>query len=345
VPLVALPMLDVEALAVAGHEVEAWPEEASGDFDGKLPLATLVLISAKPQAAAALGELGATFDFFDIDPEDEKQLAAAGLVATALRELGDDIAEGGQSAVGERLATVLERDVTGVELDALTAQLPQEEARAYRDRWFGEADAVGDEPTERVRGGWARDDATLSLRYQPVGHADPWLRAWLDVLAEAASGPRADAVGPLLRAALAPTAAGQCGSCHSVERDAAGRLAIQWQADRGSHTGLGLTHFSHRSHVLQSQLRNCSACHKTVAAPAGSAGYASDNPRQFVAGFAPQTKAACVTCHTNEAAGAGCALCHRYHGHKAGDWRLEAGVARAESAIPQPPASSLQSLP
>jgi hypothetical protein len=312
-PLVALPMLDLEALADAGHAVEPWPEEAAGDFDGKLPVATRVLLSAKPQAAEALVELGAEFDFFDIDPDDEEQLAAAAIVAAALRDLVDELAEGGQSALAERLAAVLGRDVTAAELDALAGGLAPNETGAYRDRWFSDSDAAGEKAAERVRGGWSRDDATLSLRYQPAGHADPWLRAWLDVLAEAATGPRADVAEPLLRAALAPTAPGQCGSCHSVERDNAGRITIQWRAFTGAGDGPGLTHFSHRSHVLQSQLRDCTACHEMTPAATSSA---SDNPRQFVAGCAPLRKAACVTCHTTAAAGAGCTLCHSYHGHQ-----------------------------
>jgi hypothetical protein len=317
VPLVALPMLDLEALANAGHAVEPWPAEAAGDFDGQAPLVARLLICAKPQAAAAIEVLGAEFDFFDVDPDDEEQLAAASVVASALRELIDDLAEGGQSSVGERLAAALGREVTATELNALAGGLTPDAVGAYRDRWFGAADAVGDEPADGVRGSWRRDDDTLSLRYQPIGHADPWLRAWLDLLAEAASGPRADVAEPLLRAALKPTAPGQCGSCHSVEGDGAGRIAIQWRAFCDVDDGLGLTHFSHRSHVLQSQLRDCAACHTFTAAPSTSTGYASDNPRQFVAGFAPLTKATCVACHTNAAAGAGCTLCHSYHEHLA----------------------------
>ena len=61
----------------------------------------------------------------------------------------------------------------------------------------------------------------MSLCFRPAGHADPWLRTWLDLLAVAATGPHSDVAEPLFRAAIRPTAPGQCGSCHSVERIAA----------------------------------------------------------------------------------------------------------------------------
>jgi hypothetical protein len=316
VPLVSLPTLDRAAMADAGHHIGIWPDQADGDFDGAVPWPAKLLMSAQPQAAAALEKLGSTFDFYDVNPEDEAQLTAAAVIAHELRSLIDDLAARGQSALVERMAVVVDRALTSAEVEALAGKLSHDFARRFRETYFAEgaADASADTPQEArlPGGGWIRDDATLSLRYQPTGHADPWLRAWLDVLAAAATGPRAEIAEPLLREALRPTALGQCGSCHSVERDAAGGLAIQWRPRQPASEYPGLTHFSHASHTLQTKLRDCTACHAIAAHAA--APYATDDPRQFVADFAPLSKSSCVKCHTPNAAGDSCTQCHRYHG-------------------------------
>jgi hypothetical protein len=307
VPLVALPTLDLAALDGAGRHVEGWPHDADGDFDGKLPAVAALLLAAKPPAEAALEKLGARLDFYDIDPDDPAQLAAAATLAVELKSLVDDLAARGDAALAERLQAILGRAPTAAELDAALAKLPPALLADYRDRWF--ADGARD---AAAIGAWSRDDATLSLRYKPAGHADPWLRGWLDLLASAATGPRAAVAEPLLRAALRPTAPGQCGSCHSVERDAAGRLAIPWRPREPGGEFPGLTRFSHAPHLLQDALRDCSACH--AIAPHSPAADATDDPRQFVADFAPLTTAACTACHTPSAAGSSCTQCHAYHG-------------------------------
>ena len=61
VPMFALPTLDVEALKAAGHDIGAWPEAATGDFDGRLPPVMKLLLAGDPAAAQAMATLGAGF--------------------------------------------------------------------------------------------------------------------------------------------------------------------------------------------------------------------------------------------------------------------------------------------
>lgn len=327
VPLVALPTLDLEALRNAGHNPGAWPEGADGDFDGAVPWAAKLLIAASPEAASALARLGSNFDFYDIDPDDDDQLNAAATIARELRTLVEELAAGNQQAFSGRLAAMLGRQPAPEEVAALMGRLTPETVADYRNHWFGDGGTDESAASSTTAPGvWSRHDAKLALRYRPTGHADLWLKAWLDALAAAASGPRAAVADPLLRAALKPTAPGQCGSCHTVERDATGQLAIQWQPRRPGQTFPGLTHFSHASHLLQSQLHDCTTCHRVVEHAAGS--LATEDPRQFVADFAPLTKAACVNCHTPTAAGNSCTQCHRYH---SGPW----GTDVAKTVIPR----------
>jgi hypothetical protein len=320
-PLMALPTVDVEALADAGQRIATWPEAATGDFEGRPPMPAMLLLAADAEFAAAMDALGANFDLYDVDVEDADQLRAAADVAKATRALADDIATRGPAAIGERLKEVLGRELSPKELETLAAGLSPDVVRLFWEEWFAKPQAAGNAPIERdaelakaSTGGWVRDAATLSLRYKPTGHADPWLRAWLDVLAEAASGPRGAQFDPLLRAALKPTAPGQCGSCHSVERDASGRLAIQWRPFDPTAAPRGFTRFNHAPHVIQPQTGDCTSCHRVDANTPTAANYSTDDLHRFVTGFAPMTKASCVDCHTANAAGDGCTQCHVYHG-------------------------------
>jgi hypothetical protein len=340
-PLFSLPTIDVEALAAAGKAIGPWPEEANGDFDGGAPWPAKLLTAADPRGAAALAKLGPQFDLIDVDPDNAAQTAAAGDAAAALAQLIGDLADKGQATIGERLETVLGRKLTAAELEALAAKLSPDVVRGYRDQWFKPAgaedasakDLAEDRAAQRARvssSGWLRDDASLSLRYLAAGHADPWLRAWLDVLAEAASSPRPGiaALGqPLLESAMKPTAPGQCGSCHRAERDAAGRWTIHWRALAAELKQRTFTRFDHGPHVTAIRSDNrlpeggqadsapqtpqnepfrnsdCTSCHQVPA-----------RAESDIADFAPLAKASCAECHTPRAAGDSCVQCHQYHG-------------------------------
>src|SRR5690606_17862010 len=124
-----------------------------------------------------------------------------------------------------RLKTVLGREPTAEQLAALAGRLSAERIGEFRDQsLLGKLSDIPADIAERRRqqrpaaGEWTHDPTTLTLRYQPTGHADPWLRAWLDVLAEGASGKQAKLFEPLLAQAMKPTAPGLCGSCHSIDR-------------------------------------------------------------------------------------------------------------------------------
>jgi hypothetical protein len=324
VPLLSLPTLDTELLHEAGAGLGDWPTDADGDFDGALPIWTMLLLASDDNAAAAQASLGPQFNFFDIDVENDEQLAQAAALAQALRRLVEDIATRGPDAVAERLEVVLGRPADEASVGAISAGLPAA-AMAFRDRWFPVAGASGG-PRDAGQGGanstrWRHDEANFSLRYEASGHADPWVRAWLDILATAATGPRAAIAEPLLRQAMRPTAAGQCGSCHTVEHTTTGGLAIQWHAGTSaSHVTArdSFTRFAHKSHLVQSQLRDCKSCHAIVASVASDEGPTTFDPHRFVADFAPMSKAECAACHMPTAAGDRCTQCHQYHGHGEG---------------------------
>jgi hypothetical protein len=261
----------------------------------------MLLLAADSKVVDATKVLGQRLDLYDIGSDNTQQLRAAADVARAIKSLTDDLARSGSAELGERLKLVLGRELNQRELGALAGPLSPEALAGYRDRWFAKQQT-------------AEGASDLSIRYQPTGHADPWMTAWLDVLAEAASGRHAAIADPLLRAVMNPTAPGQCGSCHSVDRDATGRLRIQWRPFDPADEGKQYTRFDHGPHVMQPQMSDCTSCHRLAANAQVIASYSEDNPHRFVSGFEPMSRAACAACHTASAAGDGCTQCHSYHG-------------------------------
>ncbi|QDU87285.1 Doubled CXXCH motif (Paired_CXXCH_1) [Pirellulimonas nuda] len=303
---IALPTLDAEALAGAGLPLANWPEGAVGDFDGELPASMKLLLAADPEARAAIQRLGPDFSFFDIDPDEPAQVADAAILAGAIQRLVDELTTGGQPALAARFSAMLP---PGYDVTPLVGGAPTP--------WF--ADRFGrwvrgdppDEPAGEVTTGWVVDDASLSLRYLPSGHADPWMTAWLDALAAL---PDADA--PLRDAALrewaGPNSAGRCATCHSLQRQG-DHLAFGWRPHDRTTEARGFTRFSHRPHLVQPELRDCRHCHQIDTGAEVSASYASLDPAVFVSEFRPIDKSACAGCHRPHAAGDGCTQCHNYH--------------------------------
>jgi len=321
VALFALPMLDVQALDEAGHRVGPWPEQASDEFDGALPPITKLLLASDPLGAKSLAKLGVNFDFFDIDVEDAEQMQAAADAVEATKSLYRGVLENGHTEVRRRVEVLLGREISTEELAPLVAHLPPEILSGFlkgRGETVSEGDARSAARQRVEGGGWFRDDLTLSIRYRATGHADRWATAWIEVLAEASSGPHAAIARPLLKKIMKPTAAGLCGQCHSVDSVADGEVEVHWLAKRADEVRSEWTRFSHRPHLVQSPVSpaagaDCRACHAIDAEAQVMASYLKDLPNDFQSGFTPMTRQDCAECHTPQAAGDSCLQCHKYH--------------------------------
>jgi hypothetical protein len=148
--------------------------------------------------------------------------------------------------------------------------------------------------------GWERDDDKYALIYHPMGHANAFLRTWLEMLAPSSVVSQTPWKSQLLSA----DAGGSCTKCHNPAKS--GRMFV-WSPDSPSLLRRDFVKFSHRPHLLESALQDCSACH----AMAQSADVpASVDP---VSGFEFIQKRTCAACHTPSLAGDSCLTCHNYH--------------------------------
>ncbi|WP_146451854.1 hypothetical protein [Bythopirellula polymerisocia] len=320
IPAILLPMIDVDTLSTAGHDIGIWPDSATGDFDGALPFFTKLLLLADEEASAAIDTLGADFDFYDIDPDEPAQLQAAANVIKATKRLIADLQYNGQTAINTRLEKLLGRPLSAEELTAASANLSPASISILATDWLAEQGANSfSSPDDKVdsnkvaAGGWFTDPVTFSLRYRATGHADPFLTAWIDILVEATAGQHKVAAEKLFSQMMKPTAAGLCGSCHSVDRTENGQLTVNWFAKQSFNHGPQFTVFSHAPHVLQFELADCTACHSLNQTAQAMKTYEQTDPRLFTPEFHELTRQDCAECHKPGAAGDSCTQCHRYH--------------------------------
>lgn len=312
VAVLSLPTIDTEALPNTAARLSDWPAAATGDFDGELPAIAKLLISADRKSAMALQSLGADASFFDIDPGDPQQVKAAGELIASLRGLIDDLQDEGHTAIERRLDALLGE---APELPEYVAALPPELIDRLQADWFGPGGSI--KPSDgtndrRAGGGWSVDNRTLSLRYRPSGHDDPFLRAWLDAIVSlpAEQSELRDACLAEFARAGAP---GRCLECHTVERSGADSLVINWHGrDRGQEPR-GFTRFSHRPHTNQPELSDCSACHRIDPSAELSAAAPGLDPYHHTSEFVAITKSDCTDCHRPHAASDRCTQCHNYH--------------------------------
>jgi hypothetical protein len=334
VPMFTLPIMDVDALKAAGHDIGPWPEAAIGDFDGRLPAATKLLLAGDPNGAEALATLGTSFEFQDVDPGDKEQLAASAKLAAAIKSLVNDVCARAPVAVRERLSIALGRELTDAEVAMLTGGLSPDTMRVVAS-WVQEPvkDQATTSPTQTLikvkapygpAGTWSQDAATFAIRYRPAVHADPVLAAWIELLANTPHVEQRPVAIALFKELTKSTAPGLCASCHSVEQSGAGALAVNWRAHDRSTTPHGFTKFTHEPHLTLPQLADCTTCHAVDDGAIAATAYVDADPRHFVCDFKPMTKQQCSECHTRTAAGDSCQSCHNYHVDAVEAWRLAA---------------------
>jgi hypothetical protein len=256
------------------------------------------------------------------------------------RRLSLSLAEGSSPpAPGGRRIELLTGRTTG------TRSLREALADAARE-WFGSGETdretpPDDEPDSATpAAGWRFESGDQSVRYHPSGHADPVVKAWLELLA-ARGGLERPSSAARLWDQLAqpygsgtreegPAATGRCLGCHSVTAGSGSELTIHWHAKRPDFSRRPFTRFSHTPHARLMEESGCRTCHVLADSSPGDdslfrSGYfhidshsgetrpLADPGRPFSSGFAPLEKAVCVRCHHTEHQLSNCLDCHNYH--------------------------------
>ncbi|MDP1561306.1 MAG: hypothetical protein Q8M16_07905 [Pirellulaceae bacterium] len=196
--------------------------------------------------------------------------------------------------------------------------------------------------------GWIRDDGDYSLKYHLQGHADLWMKEWIDVLIERQSKGNPQtwltfAIGEI----AAPDKAGNCLLCHGDRVRPDLTASVNWTSKYRDPALKGWTKFNHRPHTLLPGLSDCRSCHQLRETPAGQGGSSpavANRETQtagnvHLAGFSKMagnsadlvgftglndgvghrsdfhslTKTQCAACHQSGSTRSSCSTCHNYH--------------------------------
>lgn len=206
------------------------------------------------------------------------------------------------------------------------------------------------EPNAFPSGAWSLAESEQTLVYRSRGHADPFLREWLNFAAATTTSypdaPAADFSGAfdrLFQQLAAPEATGRCMKCHTVDALPTGKHRINWNSRQvlTSNDGFtrfddGFTRFDHGPHItLLSSSQQATAMHSTPDTRCQTCHALQEQTpalrkKEFVtedwmpnpnfdhtacSGLTSVSRKSCVSCHTPTQAGDSCVQCHNYHIH------------------------------
>jgi hypothetical protein len=340
IAFITIPEIDTSSIESAGLFIGVWPEDADGELT---PFQSLIL----EQRGVDIDVLDGV-DLFDLSEASPEQLLAAQQIVWLTKKQFFDLATRGQSSMIETLSMFAEekkvvslvsglppglinqallrwmpeivQEMKGAEitdtksLSVFLESLSKEQSRvvsAERSDTSSIRDSgVLEEELVSV-GGWYIDGFTLL--YRPQGHADSFVKNWIDFASSGKERPLAKSVFDSLSRESAP---GRCGYCHSVTTEADGASVMKWRSFHPSMERREITDFMHRPHRIKGSNSECEACHKLDTDADYLGNYRNANERSegsLVSGFMAIEKSTCTECHVSGRAPISCLSCHNYH--------------------------------
>jgi hypothetical protein len=226
------------------------------------------------------------------------------------------------------LAALLEggevSDSVGVSEPALELSLPDDSSNSSNRPALSQprtsAVVVGEMPvgtvnrsTDDSRSGWVRDDRRLRFFYRPSGHEDQFLQHWISAVLQTPDVEANLITKNLFDALTESTSIGNCRYCHTLKQHDDSGLVMNWHgATRDGSIGQ-FTSFSHRPHLVQPDLQDCTHCHQLDLNVSNSDSFASLDRVDYQSNFHPIQKSNCTSCHQKGLTESSCTMCHDYH--------------------------------
>ncbi|HHZ83687.1 MAG TPA: hypothetical protein EYN60_06745 [Nitrospirales bacterium] len=335
IPFFRLPGLDVDVLTEQGISVGEWPADYNVE-QGLTPFMKLLLYT-DGTIVDYLETVGDFDEFTDLSDATEEELAAIAQIIWAIKGLFYDMVSKGQEAYVSRLSKIANEPYSNSKLGNLTGHIPIEVIQAAQQEWLPklstevlshrahamvpmsdmqELDLNMGKDQDRERwvkmGGWYRQDADFSILFRPTGHADEFIRGWIDLSPLAEQPATSDVVNEIFSTLSGAKAPGVCMKCHSVDSRAE-KAQVKWHTAQPVPNVQKFTTFVHSPHLSLVRDRGCYACHVLNSEADVMAGYEDNDPQTFASSFNHIEKSLCVTCHVAEKAGDMCISCHNYH--------------------------------
>ncbi|MGA9827922.1 MAG: hypothetical protein WBQ57_06230, partial [Rhodanobacteraceae bacterium] len=201
-----------------------------------------------------------------------------------------------------RIASALAVAPDDARVDGLLAQLAA--ARSAVQEWRTMiANPAAQPPAPADSAGWSVRPKDGTLIYRPIGHADAFMRAYIDAAITMSALPK-QSLPTALRDSISDRArSSECLRCHAVDRSGA-TATVNWQSAGRDFDAVGFSNFVHGPHVDLIKGQGCAHCH-VIAKDAASG--------KLARGLLPHPKAVCAECHNPGQTNADCVTCHRYH--------------------------------
>ena len=329
-----VPAVDMKTLQKKHINIGEWPQDA----DGALTPFQKILIGHDETFGEAFNKVAAV-DLADLSGVSDDDLKLVGQVLWGVKSLLADFTGEDNKHMQKRLEKFLKHDLTPAELASVAGALPPDvmrntasawfhnlksEVAAYKKnrpaptRFFKQGKNVKDTDVDWVTGGgWYRVNGDYTLRYRPVGHADPFIHHWLDVTAASYADSK---LSKGLFDSLSSRKAnpGSCMKCHSVDSIAGAEgkpagVVVNWRAKNFENQPKTFDRFRHVSHFSLLGTTGCLTCHSLNKDAEYEKAYIGRDVAMFESNFQPMKKSTCAACHQSDRAGDSCLSCHNYH--------------------------------
>ncbi len=329
-----VPAVDLKTLKTKGINIGEWPEDA----DGALTPFQKILIANDDRFSTAFKQVP-DVDLTDLGGLSDADLKAVGQVLWGVKSLLADLAGENSKHLQTKLEKYLKHELAPAELALLAGALPPDVLRNTASAWFHNLKAeVGAFHTGRLTathrfkqpkdlkdtdvdwvtaGGWYRNNGDYTLRYRPIGHADPFIHNWLDVAAASYAESKLSK-GLFDSLSSRKANAGSCMKCHSVDAvagaaGASGGVHVNWHSKSSDNEPKTFDRFRHVSHFSLLGNTGCLTCHSINKDAEYEKAFVGRDNTVFESNFQPIKKATCVACHQSDRAGDSCLSCHNYH--------------------------------
>lgn len=351
VPFFALPVIPASIMKSQGE----WPNIQGTFSTAKLPQFMEVVLAGDPQYQNAIKQLD-DIDYRKLNNTVPEHRAAVLDIAWSIKRLLYDISTAGEAALQQRLG-----NKTPEYLNLNPSIIPS--LSQAQHIWFPNLateiknhlekkpilTVAQKEDQEKLvtlskhtSNGWYISEADFTIRYRPIGHADPLIKGWLDKIVQSKTNSLDD--DSMWRIFSNPTASGteasngalasgRCLLCHSVDENPEnGTSTINWLPFQSHQFEEQFTRFSHAPHIITDQKNNCANCHQfeksvTEELQILQSDYFTRNQTNLfwqinrnsqqscTSGFQPISQQSCATCHNKSTATQSCLKCHKYHTH------------------------------
>ena len=369
IQFVAIPQLDVDKLNKLGIAIGEWPSKTTNLKFDELPPFMQLLLAGDPKFIEAQKTF-TNIDWTKLDDTTENQRQAIQTVVWSIKRLIRDLSlDPDNVRIRDSLKSLADSPPRIGQLPLLAGKTAPDVSLAktvqqWRSIWFPnlasdiEAHEAG-EPVELKKTdvgikenpdtvastGWYIDIERTSIRYRSTGHADPFLKEWIDVTSRdpgvardfgrqdaRPKGFKSTAAGRLLDILADPKASFRCIDCHTIDQMNDNSIVVNWTGLKSSLDTSPFNKFSHKPHIMlmhsstDSDIseRACVTCHElkmenytflnpdfVIARPDW---HVNTNPNTpCSSGFSSMRTSTCAKCHTPQRVGDSCLTCHKYH--------------------------------